>query len=142
MVKAVCSFIINSSSTSTKKAASVSQQAQAETLLKKAKHLTPFQRKVYQRLCQVPAGKVTTYGLLAEAVSCRSAQAVGQALKRNPLAPAVPCHRVVDNHGGLGGFGGTRHGSKLDRKKAMLLKEGVVFSQEGLVDTSCICQFT
>ena len=66
--------------------------------------LSDFQRCVYTALCQVPAGKVTTYRDLARSIDCGSSQAVGQALKRNPFAPKVPCHRVVRNDRSLGGF--------------------------------------
>jgi methylated-DNA-[protein]-cysteine S-methyltransferase len=59
------------------------------------KPLTCFQRKVLQALCRVPAGHVTTYKQLAQSIHCSSTQAVGQALRRNPYAPTVPCHRVV-----------------------------------------------
>lgn len=49
--------------------------------------ITPFQRRVYLALLDVPSGETITYGELAARIGCRSAQAVGQALKRNPFAP-------------------------------------------------------
>jgi len=55
-----------------------------------AHRITPFQRRVFEALMRVPAGKVTTYKALGEAVGCGSGQAIGQAMKRNPFAPAVP----------------------------------------------------
>ncbi|MGB1259094.1 MAG: MGMT family protein, partial [Akkermansiaceae bacterium] len=56
---------------------------------------TPFQQRVYGLLDCVPEGRVVTYAEIARALNCRSAQAIGQALKRNPFAPEVPCHRVI-----------------------------------------------
>lgn len=64
---------------------------------------TAFQLKVWQAARRIPAGQRRTYGQLARAVGCRSAQAVGCALGANPLAGIIPCHRVVSAHG-LGGF--------------------------------------
>ena len=69
---------------------------------------TVFQRRVFEALTHVPLGKTTTYGILAKAIGCGSAQAIGQALRRNPDAPRIPCHRVVCNNGSIGGFFGER----------------------------------
>ncbi|MBU0760189.1 MAG: MGMT family protein [Nanoarchaeota archaeon] len=55
-----------------------------------------FSEKCYSVLKKVPRGKVTTYGEIA--------RAVGNAMKRNPYAPEVPCHRVVRSDGKVGGF--------------------------------------
>lgn len=85
--------------------------------------ITPFQCKVYLELLNVPAGETITYGELARRIGCRSAQAVGQALKRNPFAPEVPCHRVVAADGSLGGYNGERGGEMLERKRALLVAE-------------------
>ena len=100
--------------------------------------LTPFQIKVYEALCQVPEGKATTYKYLADAIGCRSSQAVGQALKRNPYAPIIPCHRVVQSNMMMGGFGGCRAGDKIDKKKHLLTSEGVLFLENDNVDPKCI----
>lgn len=104
--------------------------------------LTPFQRTVYTVLCQVPSGRVTTYKHLAVAVHCGSSQAVGQALRRNPHAPIVPCHRVVASNRTLGGFGGQIAGAKLDKKRMLLEKEGVRFDSSGRVEESCLFDFS
>lgn len=92
--------------------------------------ITPFQRRVYLALCEVPAGMATTYKELAAKVGCGSCQAIGQALKRNPYAPTVPCHRVVKSDGSLGGFGGAVIGDKIEKKRRMLEEEGVKFDGE------------
>lgn len=82
--------------------------------------ITPFQRRVYLELLSVPCGQTITYGELARRIGCRSAQAVGQALKRNPFAPDVPCHRVVASDGSLGGYFGQRNGKQIERKRELL----------------------
>jgi len=88
---------------------------------------TPFQKRVYAALLRVPRGRVTTYQQLAEHLGCRSCRAVGQALKRNPYAPDVPCHRVIASDLTPGGFMGRRGGTALRRKLDLLAKEGVRF---------------
>ena len=65
---------------------------------------TDFQRRVWQALLEIPYGRTTTYGELARRIGCRSAQAVGQAVGRNPIAIIVPCHRVVGSGGSLTGY--------------------------------------
>lgn len=95
-----------------------------ETIVRESTEITPFQRKVYLELLKVPAGETITYGELARRIGCRSAQAVGQALKRNPFAPDVPCHRVVGSDGSLGGYYGHRDGPELERKRQLLIQEG------------------
>lgn len=91
--------------------------------VERATNITPFQRKVYLALLEVPAGATITYGELARRIGCRSAQAVGQALKRNPFAPEVPCHRVVAADGSLGGYNGKREGEQIERKRELLNRE-------------------
>ncbi len=88
-----------------------------------ATNITEFQRRVYLELLNVPRGETISYGELARRIGCRSAQAVGQALRRNPFAPDVPCHRVIAKDGSLCGFGGQRTGEKIEQKKAMLAAE-------------------
>ena len=85
--------------------------------------ITDFQRCVYLELLNVPCGETITYGELAHRIGCKSAQAVGQALKRNPFAPLVPCHRVVASDGGIGGFHGMREGEVIEKKRKMLEEE-------------------
>jgi methylated-DNA-[protein]-cysteine S-methyltransferase len=71
----------------------------------------PFAARIYEELRRVPSGSTLTYGeLAARAGSPRAARAVGRAMATNPLAPFVPCHRVVGAGGALTGFsapGGT-----------------------------------
>lgn len=68
---------------------------------------TPFQRQLWGRLRQIPAGRTRTYAELASALGRpRAARAVGNACGANPIPLLVPCHRVVPSGGGLGGFSG------------------------------------
>lgn len=85
--------------------------------------ITPFQRRVYLALLDVPRGTTITYGELARRIGCGSAQAIGQALKHNPFAPEVPCHRVVAADGSLGGYNGEREGEMIERKRKLLEEE-------------------
>lgn len=97
--------------------------------------ITCFQRRVYTALLEVPCGRVTTYGRLAARIGCGSARAVGQALRRNPFAPEVPCHRVIASTLSLHGFGGELGGEHAGKKRALLAAEGVAFDRDGgLID--------
>jgi methylated-DNA-[protein]-cysteine S-methyltransferase len=87
-----------------------------------------FNQKVWALCARVPAGKVTTYGEIAKALKSKGYRAVGNALNKNPYAPAVPCHRVVGSTGELTGFA-----SGIDKKKALLVKEGVELTKSGRV---------
>ena len=103
---------------------------------------TLFQQRVYNALSCVPRGKVTTYALLARHVRCGSARAVGQALRRNPFAPKVPCHRVIASDLRIGGFCGARSGAQIRRKRALLATEGVMFDAQGrLADPGRVFRF-
>lgn len=88
-----------------------------------------FNQKVWALTARVPEGKVTTYGAIARQLGAAgAARAVGNALNRNPYAPAVPCHRVVGSTGALTGFAGG-----LPKKRAMLQKEGVSIDGDRVV---------
>ena len=99
---------------------------------------TAFQRRVFEALANVPPGKTTTYGAIADAISCGSAQAIGQALRRNPDAPRIPCHRVVRNDGSIGGFFGENDPFATAKKRALLKAEGVAFDASGRVEAAFI----
>jgi len=92
---------------------------------------TEFEQQVYDLVSTIPVGKVATYGMLAEALGCGSAQAVGQALKRNPEAPRVPCHRIIRSDMSIGGYVGQTEGMMLCKKLQLLKSEGVNFDHHG-----------
>ena len=96
--------------------------------------VTGFQQRVYAALCRVPYGRVTTYKILGDHLGCRCYRAIGQALRRNPSAPHVPCHRVIAADLSIGGFVGKRDGPEVSRKLELLREEGVVFRHGKLAD--------
>jgi methylated-DNA-[protein]-cysteine S-methyltransferase len=86
---------------------------------------TPFQRKVWEHLQQIPYCQVRSYRDVAEAVGApQGARAVGLANKRNCIAIIIPCHRVISANGELGGYD-----SGLHIKRALLELEGVKVSR-------------
>ncbi len=99
----------------------------------KSREPTEFEQRVYAATRRIPKGCVTTYQKLAKEIGCGSNQAVGQALKRNPFAPEVPCHRVVRTDRTLGGFAGQTQGQEITRKTKMLREEGVALDGAGRV---------
>jgi len=88
-----------------------------------------FYERIYALLKQVPKGKVTTYKALANAAGTSAYRAVGTAMNKNPYAPIVPCHRVVNSNGRIGGFA-----NGTDKKVAILKKEGVFVKDGRIVD--------
>ena len=81
--------------------------------------LTPFQTKVFKLLREVPHGRTVSYKELANKANT-GARAVGRIVGSNPFAIIIPCHRVINASGALGGFTGG-----LDWKKYLLKIEGV-----------------
>lgn len=81
---------------------------------------TPFQKLIWNQLLEIPAGETRSYLQLARAVGKAGAsRAVGRANGSNPLAIVIPCHRVIESSGGLGGYAG-----QIWRKKKLLELEG------------------
>ncbi|HEY3275526.1 MAG TPA: methylated-DNA--[protein]-cysteine S-methyltransferase [Syntrophorhabdaceae bacterium] len=80
-----------------------------------------FTQRVLKALMKVPHGELTSYGRLAAALGYRNAaQAVGQALGRNPIPIIIPCHRVIRSDGTIGGFS-----MGLKYKERLLALEGI-----------------
>lgn len=85
-----------------------------------------FRKIVWNILCEIPYGKVTTYGDIAKTIAGKmnkttmSSQAVGGAVGHNPISIIIPCHRVVGSNGNLTGYAGG-----IDRKIKLLELEGV-----------------
>ncbi|MEK7747390.1 MAG: MGMT family protein [Elusimicrobiota bacterium] len=93
-------------------------------LLKQMEKYTPFCRKVWRACAEIPKGQVRTYGWIARRIgSPKAARAVGQALGKNPFAPAIPCHRVVGADGSLTGFSAK---GGLAAKRRLLVAEGAL----------------
>lgn len=84
-----------------------------------------FRRQVWELLCEIPYGKLVTYGELGRKIEERegkktSARAVGGAVGHNPISILIPCHRVVGADGSLTGYAGG-----LERKIRLLELEGI-----------------
>jgi methylated-DNA-[protein]-cysteine S-methyltransferase len=80
---------------------------------------TPFQRRVWAALQQIPYGETLSYGELACAVgNAKAVRAVGLANGANPISIIIPCHRVIGSNGSLVGYGGG-----LATKQALLALE-------------------
>lgn len=68
---------------------------------------TEFEKKVWLALREIPFGETRSYKWLAERVGTpKGSRAVGQALSKNPLPIILPCHRVIESDGSLGGYSG------------------------------------
>jgi AraC family transcriptional regulator, regulatory protein of adaptative response / methylated-DNA-[protein]-cysteine methyltransferase len=77
---------------------------------------TPFQESVWNELLRIPYGETRSYADIARAVcAAKASRAAGRANGQNRIAIVIPCHRVVNSGGALGGYGGG-----LDRKKLLL----------------------
>jgi O-6-methylguanine DNA methyltransferase len=98
--------------------------------------ITPFQRRVYSLCKRIPRGRVSTYKEIGKALGGYGQvyRAVGVALRRNPFAPRVPCHRVVAADGRIGGFHGRTTGPWIAKKNRMLRAEGVEVRNGRIVD--------
>ena len=75
---------------------------------------TPFQKKVWSALAKIPYGQTRAYKGIARAIGHpKGFRAVGNANGQNSVPLIIPCHRVIESNGGLGGFG---HGIKVKRR--------------------------
>ena len=84
---------------------------------------TKFQLKVWKYLKKIPRGKVKTYSEVAKLIGKPLAvRAVANAIGKNPLAPQIPCHRVIRSDGSLGGYSGK---GGIKTKRLLLKKEGI-----------------
>jgi methylated-DNA-[protein]-cysteine S-methyltransferase len=90
---------------------------------------TTFQQQVWQATRHIPVGQTISYQQLAIQINRPNAcRAVGQALRHNPIAIILPCHRIVKQSGDLGGYAGISDLGRA-RKHFLLWHEGVVTSQ-------------
>ncbi len=93
--------------------------------LRLAPESSEFAKSVWDILCEIPYGQLTSYGAIAKKLAAQlgrasiSAQAVGGAVGRNPISIIIPCHRVIGSDGSLTGYAGG-----LERKRALLRLEG------------------
>ncbi len=84
---------------------------------------TKFQLKVWAYLKKIPRGSIKTYSQVAKGIGKPLAvRAVANAIAKNPLAPQIPCHRVIRSDGSLGGYSGK---GGIKNKRFLLKKEGI-----------------
>lgn len=101
--------------------------------------LTPFRKQTLTLLCRIPPGRWSTYQAMSDYITATShktcARAVGSAMRNNPFAPEVPCHRILSSDGSIGGFHGDwgEEGRFAGKKKELLGEEGVKFDSRGKV---------
>lgn len=101
-------------------------QIMPASVKKQMEKYTPFQQSVWKVCYHIPAGEMRSYGWIAKRLGRPNAsRAVGAALRANPFAPIIPCHRVVRSDGGMGGYSG-EGGIKTKRK--MLEAEGALLN--------------
>jgi methylated-DNA-[protein]-cysteine S-methyltransferase len=79
-------------------------------------HGTEFEQKIWLSLKDIPYGETRTYKWLAERIdNPKAVRAVGRALSRNPLPIVLPCHRIIESDGSIGGYS-----SGVERKRRLL----------------------
>jgi len=93
-----------------------------------------FDERVWKLMEEIPKCKVTTYGQIARKLNTKAYRAVGNACRKNPYAPRVPCHRVVRSDGTIGGFGGKTSGKTVEEKTQLLRGENVEVRNGRVVD--------
>ena len=86
--------------------------------------------KVYEKLLEVPEGRITTYKELANAVGLKNgSRVIGNIMKKNPFPILIPCHRVVKSDGKIGGY---VYSERI--KSQMLAKEGIKIKDGQIID--------
>ncbi|KAG7399798.1 hypothetical protein PHYBOEH_007961 [Phytophthora boehmeriae] len=133
---------VSSKTTQKGKAAAKAAAKATQHIQWRGKQITLFESRVYELISTIPAGKVSTYGGVAQALQS-GPRCVGQALRKNPFAPEVPCHRVVAASLDIGGFqGSTGEDSPcIKKKRTMLAAEGVRFTADHKIDAACVYEF-
>ena len=97
-----------------------------EDVLRHLSNKTKFEKEVLIATFKIPKGKISTYKRIAERIGRpRAYRAVGNALHKNPLAPVVPCHRVVKSDGS---FGGEKNGA--EARMRLLIEEGILIRND------------
>ncbi|MAE13397.1 hypothetical protein CMO92_02425 [Candidatus Woesearchaeota archaeon] len=98
--------------------------------------LLPFSEQVYTLCKQIPKGKITTYKEIAKKLNTKAYRAIGNALRKNPDPPIIPCHRVIASDGTIGGFMGQTTGKPIQKKITLLKKEGIPFEKNKIKNLS------
>lgn len=102
---------------------------------KKASAKLPM-NDLWKLLSKIPEGKVSTYKAVCEKLKLKNPRNVGWMLKQNENAPSIPCHRVIQSSGKIGGYNGNSEGTQINRKLKLLKSEGVIFNSKGKIEDS------
>lgn len=89
---------------------------------------------LWSLLKKIPAGKVSTYKAVCEKLNLKNPRNVGWMLKHNTNAPVVPCHRIIQSSGLVGGYNGAATGTHVQRKLKLLKSEGILFNSKGKIE--------
>jgi len=87
-----------------------------------------FDNKCYRFLSKIPKGRISTYKEIARAMNTRAYRAVGNAMSRNPNPITVPCHRIINTDGSIGGYA-----LGVDKKEQLLKQEGVLIKKGKII---------
>ena len=88
-----------------------------------------FNEKVLELTKKIPKGRVTTYKLIAEKLKTHAYRAVGTALHKNKKPIIIPCHRVVNSDGFVGGYG-----KGIKKKIELLKREGINIKNKKIIN--------
>ena len=88
-----------------------------------------FNERCYRLISKIPEGKISTYKRIAKALKTKAYRAVGNAMAKNPNPITVPCHRVINSDGSIGGYS-----LGIDKKVNLLKKEGISIKKGKIVD--------
>ena len=92
-----------------------------------------FNDRCYKLIAQIPKGKISTYKIIAKSLNTKAYRAVGNAMAKNPNPITVPCHRIINSNGSVGGYA-----LGIDKKIKLLKKEGVLISKGRVIDNKKI----
>lgn len=86
-------------------------------------------KRVYDLCKKIPKGRISTYKEIAKKLNTKAYRAIGNVLKKNPYSPIIPCHRIINSNGKIGGFA-----TGIKNKIKLLESEGVKVKNNRIVD--------
>ena len=93
-----------------------------------------FNDKCYQLIIQIPKGKISSYKKIASVLNTKAYRAVGNAMSNNPYPIFVPCHRIINNDGSVGGYSlGVNKKINLLKKEGIATKNGKVVNYKKIM---------
>ena len=93
-----------------------------------------FNERCYRLISKIPEGKISTYKEIAKALNTKAYRAVGNAMAKNPNPISVPCHRIINSNGSVGGYAlGIDKKIKLLKKERVLISKGRVINYKKII---------